>query len=110
MLIKKIARQTNLLALNATNEASRAGDSGKGFAVVAAEVKVLAGQTAEATDEIVRHVDGIQTSTAEAAEEIREIAILVEVVNKVAANIAAAVHRFDATTMGVSNSIEHGGC
>jgi hemoglobin-like flavoprotein len=50
--IGDIAKQTNLLALNATIEAARAGDQGKGFAVVAGEVKVLSGQTAEATNEI----------------------------------------------------------
>jgi methyl-accepting chemotaxis protein len=50
--ISAIAKQTNLLALNATIEAARAGDAGRGFAVVAAEVKGLAGQTAEATKQI----------------------------------------------------------
>ncbi|WP_456269597.1 nitrate- and nitrite sensing domain-containing protein [Kushneria sp. AK178] len=45
--IDSIAFQTNLLALNASVEASRAGEQGRGFAVVAAEVRQLAGRSAE---------------------------------------------------------------
>jgi methyl-accepting chemotaxis protein len=59
--IEKIAQQTNLLALNATIEASRAGDAGRGFAVVAAEVKILSGQTREATLRIRSTVDTLSS-------------------------------------------------
>jgi methyl-accepting chemotaxis protein len=63
--IEKIAQQTNLLALNATIEASRAGDAGRGFAVVAAEVKILSGQTREATLRIRSTVDTLSSQIAQ---------------------------------------------
>ncbi len=105
-LITDIAGQTNLLALNATIEAARAGDAGKGFAVVASEVKMLASQTARATEQISTQISAIQAATGDAVGAVQEVANAIQRVNGVAGAIAAAVEEQDAVTRDISASVQ----
>lgn len=109
--VNEIASQSNMLALNASVEAARAGEHGKGFAVVATEVRSLAEQSRQATEQIkailseiqkatnstvmateegVKGVDrGVQLST-QSRESIEQLAAVINESAQVAAQVVAS--------------------
>ena len=97
-LIAQIARQTTLLALNSTIEAARAGDAGRGFAVVATEVKALAVQTQNATEEITRKIEALQRDAAGSVDAVHRISQAIEAIRPVFENVNGAVAEQNATT------------
>jgi len=104
-LISRIAAQTNLLALNATIEAARAGEAGKGFAVVAAEVKMLATQTAKATEDIKTQIAEMQDATMESVAAIKEIGGTIAHISEIAASITDAVEAQGAATQEIARNV-----
>ncbi|MGA2400782.1 MAG: PAS domain-containing methyl-accepting chemotaxis protein [Syntrophobacteraceae bacterium] len=71
--VSDLAQQSNLLAVNAAIEASKAGEHGKGFAVVAQEIKSLADQSKQATEQVRAILSDIQKATSAsvmAAEQV----------------------------------------
>ncbi|MBB6250079.1 methyl-accepting chemotaxis protein [Nitrospirillum iridis] len=104
-MIAGIAAQTNLLALNATIEAARAGEAGKGFAVVATEVKALATQTAQATEDVTDQVRRIQTLGERTAAAIAGMSGAITGMADIALAIASAVEEQTAATREVARGI-----
>ncbi len=104
-LIKGIADQTNLLALNATIEAASAGEAGRGFAVVAGEVKALAKQTAQATDEVGTRIAAIQESTDRAVQAIGDVVRVIERIAGISGSIASAVEEQHTSTAVIARNV-----
>ncbi|MHA6250389.1 methyl-accepting chemotaxis protein [Oceanobacillus sp. CAU 1775] len=89
--ISDIASQTNLLALNAAIQAAHAGEHGRAFNVVAEEVRRLATQSKEATQEVNSNVGKI-------LEQVQNISTGTNVSEKIISDchsrIEQAVHAF----------------
>jgi methyl-accepting chemotaxis protein len=104
-LIAQIARQTTLLALNSTIEAARAGSAGRGFAVVATEVKALAVQTQQATEEISRKIDALQKDAAGSVDAVHRTPQAIEAIRPVFENVNGAVAEQNETTGEMSTNV-----
>jgi len=70
--VEDISTQSNLLAVNAAIEAAKAGEHGMGFGVVAQEVKSLAEQSRQATNQVRSILGDIQKATAAAVMATEE--------------------------------------
>lgn len=104
-VINDIADQTNMLALNAAIEAAGAGEAGKGFSVVANEVKELAKQTAEATDEIGQQIETMQSDMSVAVKAVELFLNIIEEMTTITNTIAASVAQQTATVGVISGSV-----
>ena len=103
-MISSIAGQVNLLALNATIEAARAGEAGRGFAVVAGEVKNLAAQTKNATEQISSQIKEVQNVSENVNETIDRISASAEEVKNYVVSVANALKEQNSVIHNISGN------
>jgi flagellar biosynthesis regulator FlaF len=90
--------------LNSTTETARAGAAGRGFAVVATEVKALAVQTQEATEEIKKKIDALQKDAASSVDAVHRISSAIEAIRPVFEHVNGVVAEQNQTTSEMSDN------
>lgn len=103
-VIEEISSQTNLLSLNASIEAARAGEAGKGFAVVAEEIRHLSDSTAESAQEIKQIIEKVVKLSEATVDYANKV---VKTTEEEQQNISDTQQQFAILSDAVTNSLDN---
>ncbi len=97
--LKNIASSTTMLSINASIEAVRAGESGKGFAVVAGQIKDLAVESNNFSDEVEKVVaqmcEKVESSVVSIEESVNDTDKSLESLKQLKESFAALTDNFE---------------
>jgi methyl-accepting chemotaxis protein len=104
-IIGKISERTSVLALNASMQAVAAGEAGRGFAAVADEVKRLAENAREATQQIAGLVSAIQSDTTETLQAMNSTIAQVVDITRLADSAGTQMNETREATEALATSV-----
>ncbi|MCI5727913.1 MAG: methyl-accepting chemotaxis protein [Clostridium sp.] len=105
-VIFSISNQTNLLALNASIESARAGEAGRGFAVVADQIRSLAEETRQSTEQIANIVEELNKNAKVATDIVQQSIGAMETQNKKVADVSDGFSEVHNNISTLTNRVE----
>jgi len=107
-IVRDLSDQTSLLALNTAIEAANAGDFGKGFTVIAENIRKMAIQSKNATEDITRDsreiMNKLQDVFNSIARKIENVAAVSEETAASAEEVAASAQEMTQSIQTMSNN------
>lgn len=97
-VISNIATQTNLLALNTGVEAAHAGEAGSGFRVLAQEIRKLANQVGDASEEVKDLITTSQTHVSSGSTIMKDASEAIDTIISSVANIGTHLQEISKAT------------
>ncbi|MGE7781486.1 methyl-accepting chemotaxis protein [Peribacillus sp. NPDC097264] len=99
--IEDISDQTNLISLNASIEAARAGEHGKSFAVVADEIRKLAVNSRQATNQIQQILHHISIKSNEVTDGVNQSLDVAGMIKKNSEDVEHVFKEMEGNTLQV---------
>ena len=104
--IAEISEQTDLLSLNASIESARAGELGKGFVNVSNEIRNLAEQTSNLTDDINKIIVKLESNAIRTQKVINEVILAVDEENATIDETIKDFNEMNESLLGLGRNID----